>query len=190
MNDDNKRFVDFAQRLAKKINASAEQNLILPPALRHGNPSRLLGHNYKKMCKANNNCIFLSDEGAVLRKKLDNLSSRRYLFRAYPEVADAYAKLGFSWLAPDSFVPLVFLRIFAPHLGANEIDGFRSANKQEELRTELRTALGRVLEPIREMREYYANHEALLWNKLTEGTYEAIITAKSESERIKSALSA
>jgi hypothetical protein len=132
----------------------------------------------------------LSDDGAILEKKINNLMSRRYLFKAYPEMAGACANLGSSWLLPDSFIPLVLLKIFSPRLEANELARFKSPHNQEELRAELKAVLSRVLGPIREMRTYYADHEEQLWDRLMKGTEEATTIARFESARIWSALSA
>jgi tryptophanyl-tRNA synthetase len=189
MNDDNKRFVAFAQRLAKKLNNWVGYSLMRIPELRHGSPPRLLGFNYRKMCKANGNCIMLSDADAVLDRKIDNLMSRRFLFKVYPEVAEDYAHLGRSWLFPGHFVPLVLLKAFAKDICSDEVEELRDPRRQKELRHTLSEVLHNLLMPIREMRGYYAAHEDEVWGQLEDGTAEGLAVASGLIEKVRSFIS-
>lgn len=113
MNDDNLATVKFANSISKKISNKLQKQVFTIPKLVHGSIPRLLGYDYEKVCKANNNAIFLSDNQKQIDSKLDRLLSFKFLFKKEPDLAIQRSKLRGNFTIPDNFVPFQYLLLFS-----------------------------------------------------------------------------
>jgi tryptophanyl-tRNA synthetase len=186
MNDDNSRFVDFARKVARKVNNEFKKIVLSEPVLRHGVLPRLLGYDYRKMNKGNQNCIFLSDSGEILRDKVAELCSVDF-YREWKSTQNSEAH---DWLGslPDDFLPFDYLRAFRDLPDTpTMIEYFKDPRFLHELGTEVLLAIERVLEPMREPRAFYHGHPEKIWTKLEEDTEAAKELMRRVSARVLSA---
>jgi tryptophanyl-tRNA synthetase len=185
MNDDNLRFVSFAKRISQKIANIYQEPILVTPQLIHGKIPRLLGYNYQKVCKANNNCMFLSDSDDVLEQKVEKLFSFKYLFRNNPSLEREYSRSPNTFILPKTFLPLLYLQAFSDEPNLEQtLERFRNPRLQDELRSLLNSTLKKIIVPMREIREYYINHPSELWMKLEENTVEAVTVARGVESRV------
>ena len=176
MNDDNLRFVKFAQRLYRKATANGVDTKEVPfPQLCHGPLPRICGFNYRKMAKANENCIFLSDSDDSLEEKISRLMHFKYLFRHDPSYGRAYASDPKKFHLPDEYLPFSYLRAFGYQTKNWQVDErLRCMDALTELKAMLTEVLiNRLIRPIRERSVYYRTREDELWTRLELGTEEA-----------------
>jgi len=186
MNDDNNRFVKFANRLHSKMcsdNRFASAT-IPAPHLCHGPLPRLHGFDLRKMSKANMNCIFLSDSDETLDKRISQLMHFKFLFRQRPDLGEEYARSPIEFHLPDEYPPFEYLRAFSSEFtNINHEDRLRTLDGQEMLREMLRTVIvNNLVRPIRERSTYLRSHENEVWAWLESSTENAVkVAARTES---------
>lgn len=112
-NDDNKRIELFCRDVAKKLNKKLQMDAFKIVSLKSNkNVSRLLGCDYKRMCKANSNIIGFNEPENDLLSKLRTITSRRYFFNAYPEELEKSQEQVENYALPPHYLPFVLLSIF------------------------------------------------------------------------------
>lgn len=152
LNNDNIRFVEFASRLAKKINKSYNLKLCCP-RLETGFIPRLLGFNYEKMCKCNNNSIYFSDSASEIERKIYKLFDMKQLFKKYPDELTNFNN-NKPYRLPDNYLPFEFLEAFSlKHL--EDIDlGFdiKNSYNRKELREYLLRMISELISPIQKVK--------------------------------------
>lgn len=151
LNDDNIRFVEFAAKLAVKINQKNDELHLLIPKLVNGKIPRLLGYNYEKMSKHNENAIFLSDNKKILEEKIYKLFDMRQLFGKYPKELESF-KTSKPYLLPDYFLPYQYIEAFSDSDFSSENLGFDIKNSfnRPKLRNYLIELLNSIILPIQE----------------------------------------
>lgn len=153
LNNDNLRFVEFSAKIAKKINKSEKANILCCPKLITGKEPRLLGYNYLKMCKKNNNSIFLSDDVNVLKKKIYKLFDMAQLFEKYPDELVNF-KENIPYMLPKSFLPFQYISSFSL-MNVEEINfdfDYKDSRNRALLREYLTDLLFDIIIPIQEER--------------------------------------
>jgi tryptophanyl-tRNA synthetase len=190
MNDDNERFIKFANHLRKKMCSAVgfELETLAAPRLCHGPLPRIHGFDYRKMSKGNRNCIFLSDSDDVLDAKLSQLMRFKHLFHHKPEFGSQYAMSRDQFRLPDEYLPFEYLRAFSSELVCAEIrERLRTIDSQERLFQLLRRVITEdLVHPIRQRSAYLRAHDEVVWARLKAGTNRATEIA----ERVESAISA
>lgn len=152
LNDDNLRFIKFASRLGRKVNNCSERKIVIPQLIT-GRIPRLLGYDYRKMSKSNENAIFISDQGDVLKAKVYKLFDRSKLF-AVDNNEKIKCESSNPYIYPDHFLPFVYLRAFSD-IPTNEIERLKSSLLRNELRDLLTNTLTELLSNIQ-------NHRTLI----------------------------
>ncbi len=183
-NDDSQRFVKFAKTLFHKVHNEHPAFLAKAPTLVHGIEPRLIGWNYRKMSKGNNNAIFLSDADAVIHTKIEQLFDYRQLRRAFPEKVQLS---GASFNVPSEFAPFSFLKAFMPER-EDLIAACSEPTKHNLVKSELFNVLSKLIEPIRERRENLLQSPDALHSIVETGTSKAREIADKTSQALINAL--
>lgn len=166
MNDDNKRFVIFASDILHKINSRYKKN-IPAPSLIHGNLPRLLGYNYKKMSKRNNNCIYLTEDNETLQRKIMKLFDFRFLFEINNDFKEHYLAHRLNYNYPFEFLPIVYLRAFGNFDDSKQIHGSIHRN---HLFYMLEQVIKNIVQPIKKESKKFRNNPEFLQEKIESGT--------------------
>jgi tryptophanyl-tRNA synthetase len=151
LNDDNIRFVTFTSKLGKKINNSVSRKVKLPQLVT-GRIPRLLGYDYRKMSKGNNNAIYISEKTVDLKRKIYRLCDNAKLFTAYPEEKNRFSEMH-TYTYPDHFLPFQYLKAFT-NVSSTELEQFKSPHMRNELRTLLTDVFVELLNEIQSHREH------------------------------------
>lgn len=184
MNDDNMATVKFAYNVSKKISTAFNKQIFTYPVLLHGKLPRLLGYNYEKVCKANNNAIFLSDSAETLENKLNKFLTFKYLFRKEPYLAEQRSNLREDFIIPDNFLPFQYMRIFSDQPDIEkQISDLKSLGRIMDLNITFKKIMHTFFLNIRERRNEAKKTEKSLLEKLYGDTRNAEIIAKGVLER-------
>lgn len=179
MNDDNLATVKFAYNVSKKITTAFNKQIFTYPVLLHGILPRLLGYNYEKVCKANNNAIFLSDSTEEIENKLNKFLTFKYLFRKEPCLAKQRSHLREDFIIPDNFLPFQYMRIFSDRPDIEQqINDFQSLRRIMELNIAFKKIMHTFFLAIKEKRNEVMNNEKFLIEKLHCDTKNAEIIAE------------
>ena len=161
-------------------------NIFPQPVLVHGKLPRLLGYNYEKACKANNNVIFLSDTKENVEHKLNKLLSFRYLFRKKTDLAIEREKRREDFVIPDDFLPFQYLYAFSNF--NKDQDSLKLYQNFDELSRIFKKEMHILLDEIRENRSQIQEKPNILMDKLYSDTADAKIIAKNMMESFISKL--
>lgn len=184
LNNDNIRFVEFASRLAKKVNKCSKLELSCPK-LETGFIPRLHGYNYKKMCKHNNNSIYFSDSIIDIEKKIYKLFDMKQLFKKYPDELSNFNN-NKPYMLPDYYLPFEFLEAFSLK-PLKDIDlGFDIKNslKRKELREYLFEIVSGLILPIQTVKSQMSTTDLLTQLKCDQ-KYIQSITRKFELSNLE-----
>lgn len=187
MNDDNLATIKFANKISKKISNKINNQIFPLPQLVHGSIPRLLGHDYHKACKANNNVIFLSDNQEQIDSKLDKLLNFKYLFKNEPDLASQRTKLRGDFIIPDKFLPFQYLLLFSEDEKVKEnIENLKMYKNFDELSVYFRNEMHHFFYKISDKRNDVINKPDKLIDKLYSDTTEAEKIAKKVLENFLS----
>ena len=189
MNDDNLKVVKFANQVSRKISIRLNSDVFPQPVLVHGKLPRLLGYNYEKACKANNNVIFLSDTKENVEHKLNKLLSFRYLFRTNKDLAFEREKKKEDFVIPNDFLPFQYLYAFSNDFNKDQdLLKFNLYKNFDELSYIFKKEMHILFDEIRENRNEIKQKPEILMDKLHSDTTEAINIAKNMLEHFMSKL--
>jgi tryptophanyl-tRNA synthetase len=174
-NDDNTRFVTFADELAKRINNTTNLNLKITKLIT-GDPTRLLGYDYKKMSKGNNNAIFLSDNDNELKQKIYKLCDNSQLFKACPNEQKKFDD-GYPYIYPDFFLPFQYIKALSLDKTI-DIEPYKDSTKRKGLRLLLENTIKSLIFPIREVHTSFSADELLYMLKEDMTTLKEVIEKK------------
>ncbi|MFH1239213.1 MAG: tryptophan--tRNA ligase [bacterium] len=86
--------LELTREIARRFNSLYEEILVIPQAKLTANP-KLLGTDGRKMSKSYNNAIFLSDDPAVIKKKVQTMVTDPVRIKAndpgHPDVCSVYS---------------------------------------------------------------------------------------------------
>jgi tryptophanyl-tRNA synthetase len=171
--------IEMAREIARKFNRSYGQVFPEPQAL-VGRVPRLVGTDGQaKMSKSLDNCIYLGDdEGVVNQKVMSMYTDPTRVHATDPGHVDGNP----VFMYHDAFNP-----------NADEVDELKErycAGRvgDVEVKRKLADALNDFLEPIRERREYYKQHPALVKEALLEGTRHAKGVAETTMAQVRDAM--
>ncbi len=189
MNDDNLSVVKFAYSMNKRITNIFGKNIFTSPILLHGVFHRLLGYNYKKVSKANQNAIFFSDETDILDHKLSKILSFKYLFKLNPQLSIERSELRENFTLPDSYLPFIYLRVFSNDMNIEEkIQQYKSFKNYELLKNDFNYTMRNFIYSIQEKRNSLKNKENMLLEKLYTDTSSAEAISKQILEQFMATL--
>ncbi len=183
MNDDNLSVVKFAYSINKKIANILGENIFTSPILIHGIYPRLLGYNYEKVSKSNQNAIFLSDDPNILDHKLAKILSFKHLFKLSPQLSIQRSELRENFSLPDSYLPFIYLRIFSTDENIEEkIQQYKLFKNYNLLKNDFYDTMRNFINSIQEKRNSLKNKESMLLEKLYNDTSTAEVISKQVLE--------
>jgi tryptophanyl-tRNA synthetase len=189
-NDDNLRSVRFISDIAKKINRLFDVELMpMPRIYHHKYISRLIGYDYRRMCKAHNNTIRVSDEPNVLMKKITQITSRNNYFAKNQKALEAFTLDEINFVFPDDYLPFVFWRVFSSYeLSQQEKAYYSKVVNKSILNQKLYDLLDKQLEPIRKKKTFLYNNQSIVLDRLEHDAFEISKIVKSNLHNIENLL--
>jgi len=118
-NIDNLRYVDYANILGKKLNATFNTKLIKPIKLITGRVNKLDGYNYLKMSRGNQNAIYINSSEAELMNMVKKLFNFKDFFNKFPEEYEKFKKTQ-TYFFPKDFVPIKYFEAFDANFDINK----------------------------------------------------------------------
>lgn len=190
MNDDNKRFVDYSRKIARKFN-NKYSACLSEPILLHGPLPRLLGYNLEKMAKSNNNCIYLSDDAETIKKKVDQIVK-------YKETVSIFVDSDGLFISPkdvnlsNNYLPFTYFRLFGEEKKyAKILQNFRNGSLSlNKLSEELARTINEFLQPMRSLQNYYRNNPDKIWERISIDTEMAIRFVERTDRKVKDVIKA
>ncbi len=170
--------IEMTREIARRFNRQFKEVFPEPEGL-VGRVPRLVGTDGKaKMSKSMDNAIFLSDDAAVVAKKV------RRMFGGPPRGADEPGD-------PEENPMLLYLSAFDPDQDevANMKEQYSSVGVSNKvLKERLTTVLNDFLDPIRDRRAKYQSNISLVREAIEKGVKEARVTAGETMEMVRDAM--
>lgn len=167
-NDDNLRMVRFGRDIARKINGLIKIDFFPLPQLKHHNlVPRLIGRNYKRMCKANNNTIRISDEPKILYEKIVQLASWKAYFSQNQIALNEYNLDKSNFVFREDYLPFIYWRIFSNNeLKVEDMAFYSKMENRDKLCKDLFEIIDNKLQSIRLDKVRLMNNQSVLWNRV------------------------
>lgn len=164
--------LELCREIVRRFNSMYTTNILVEPQPSLTKVSKLPGLDSRKMSKSYGNCIFLSDKGKELEKKvlsmLTDPARIKKEDKGHPEVCTVYK----------------YYEIFAPHKKEEAAVACRNADIGcVECKRNFIKELEKIMTPIWERREKLESRPDDLWDILKDGTKKAKeVAAKTYSE--------
>ncbi len=167
-NDDNLRVVRFARDIGRRLQRYEFGNQITLPELRHHRRTpRLLGFDYRRMCKAHQNTIGVSASSSLLAKQAAQLTSWKYFFSEYVDVLSAYQRDACNFSFPQQYLPFVYVDILTGKPVSEEaVAEYSQIQGREKLAAMLYSTLEELIGPIRERKSQLYADPGEVWERL------------------------
>lgn len=154
--------LELCREIVRRFNSMYNTDILVEPHPSLTNVPKLPGLDGRKMSKSYKNCIYLSDRGNELEKKILNMltdpARKKKTDKGHPEICIVHT----------------YHKIF----NTDEVEEIAKACKNAEIgcvecKHKLITALNKVLHPIWEKREQLEKNQNHIWHLLREGTKNA-----------------
>ena len=167
-NDDNLRIVRFSRDITRKINSLVSTDYFPLPQLRHHRLfPRLIGRNYVRMCKANNNTIRISDSSEMLFEKILQLASWKAYFSQHPLALEKYKESKSNFVFYEDYLPFTYWRIFGDDgLSSEDMLFYSKMENREKLCKDLFEIINSKLHIVRKNKKNLMNNQFLVWDRL------------------------
>lgn len=176
---DNEAHIELARDIARRFNQSYEEIFPLPEAFLSQTPT-LVGIDGKgKMSKSAGNAIFLSDDAAIVEKKVKGMFTDPNRIRAdIPGTVEGNPVF-------------IFHDIFNPN--KNEVEEFKTRYREGkitdvEVKTSLAKAINTFLTPIRERRKEFDQRKGYVESLIYQGTMHMREVAEETLKEVRSAM--
>lgn len=168
--------IELCRKIAKRFNFLYKKIFPLPQAKLTDIP-KLVGIDGKKMSKSYNNCIYISDEPEIVKKKIIQMITDPQRIKredvGHPEVC----------------IPFTFYNIFSKEeIRHVEEDCKKARIGCTECKKHLATIINSFLKEIREKRKKIESNPKFVYEVLEKGAFKAISVAKKTIEEVKNAM--
>jgi tryptophanyl-tRNA synthetase len=166
--------LELTRQIARKFNNLYRKNFLPDPKALLTKANRLLGLDGRKMSKSYDNFIALSEEPAVIRKKVSNMFTDperiKFTDPGHPDKCNVHS----------------YYAVFAPHR-KKEIDELcrRAKIGCTDCKRELAEILIKILEPIQEKRNKLLKDKSQIFGILEEGRTKAKSAAAATLSEVK-----
>lgn len=176
---DNESHVELTREVARRFNRLYGELFPVPDALLSDVPTLVGTDGQAKMSKSLGNAIFLSDDAAIVRKKV---------FSMYTDPKRISADIPGTVEGNPVFI---YHDIFNPD--KEEVEDLKARYRagrvgDVEVKEKLATSLNHFLEPIRERRQYFAGQKGLVEKIVYVGTERASAIADETLREMKAAM--
>lgn len=174
-NDDNQRMICFSRDLTRRINRTSPSLNFPIPELHHNKQAgRLLGFDYRRMCKAHNNTIGLTQDIDTLRASVRKVISMRTFFTKYPDELEKYKNSAHKYFFPDHYLPFIYLRHLANHmLQPADLTLLSIPENQVKLEDLLLNKLDLLISPFRRRKTELLQSPDIIYARLAEDAVRA-----------------
>ncbi len=176
---DNEAHVELSRDIARRFNQYYGEVFPLPEMLAGDTPTLVGTDNKGKMSKSANNCIFLSDDAAIVAKKIKGMYTDPNRLRVdSPGTVEGNP----VFIYHDIFNPL-----------KDEVEDLKKRYREGkvgdvEVKEKLTIAINNFLDPLRERRKEFEGHKGLVEQIIYEGTLKMNEVSQATLKDMKSAM--
>jgi tryptophanyl-tRNA synthetase len=184
MNDDNITYVNYARKVAKRINNTIGEVFVLP-YLETGIFPRLKGTDGERMSKSRNNEISLSDSPDTVKTKLDKLFSSHKAMKYIRIDTNGYYRHP-SHPISNEFIPFQYLETFSNSNSTETKEAFNQGKINiSELKNILLIDITKFIASVEKIKKSQMFTESRINRKLEESLFFAMDIIKSNEEKIQ-----
>lgn len=176
---DNEAHVELARDIARRFNQLYGDIFPMPEAIISQTPTLVGTDNKGKMSKSAGNCIFLSDDKKTVEKKVKGMYTDPNRIHAHqPGTVEGNP---------------VFIYHDVFNEDKAEVEDLKTRYRQGqvgdvEVKEKLAVAINLFLDPIRELRQHFANDKGLVEQIIYEGTQKMIEVSNETVKEMRSAM--
>ena len=183
MNDDNITYVNYARKVAKRINNSIGEVFVLP-YLETGIFPRLKGTDGERMSKSRNNEISLSDSPDTVKIKLDKLFASHKAMKYVRIDTNGYYRHPCHSIS-NEFIPFQYLDTFSNCNITETKDAFNQGKINiSDLKNILLIDISKFIASVEKVRKGEMYTENSINSKLEESLFFAMDIIKSNENKI------
>jgi tryptophanyl-tRNA synthetase len=183
-NDDNERIIRFVRDVARRVSKRYHHEIELPDIYTNSRAGRLLGLDYHRMCKGNDNVIYLDDHLETLLAKCRKAASVRTLFNAFPDEMVKHKNDPQNYIYPEQYLPFYYLSYICDEdLDVSARMMYSIPEKRDELVVLLALAILEKTMAFRDRKRTLLLDEAAIQKRLTSSEMEVGVKVTKFSQR-------